>query len=64
MNERWHRRAVLALVLVAIMLAPFAQLGRVAGAQEATPAGANMGLLLLARNRRLPFPGRRPGTCS
>ena len=40
MNERQHRRAVLALVLVAIMLAPFAQLGRVAGAQEATPVGA------------------------
>src|ERR687893_1665232 len=41
MNERQHRRAVLALVLVAIMLAPFAQVGRVAGAQEAaTPIGA------------------------
>ena len=23
----------------------------------------DMGLLLLARNRRRPFPGRRPGTC-
>jgi len=34
---------VLALVLVAIMVAPFAQLGRVAGAQEATPAGPQMG---------------------
>ena len=41
MNERQHRRAVFALVLVAIMLAPFAQVGRVAGAQEAaTPIGA------------------------
>ena len=40
MNERWNRRAVLALVIVAIMLAPFVQLGRVAGAQEATPASA------------------------
>ena len=36
MNERWHRHAVLALVLVATMVAPLAQLGRVAGAQEAT----------------------------
>src|SRR5215213_8458033 len=39
MNQRWNRRAVLALVLVAIMVAPFGQLGRGAGAQEATPAG-------------------------
>jgi plastocyanin len=43
MNKRWHRWVVLALVLVAIMVAPFAQLGRVAGAQEATPAGPQMG---------------------
>ena len=43
MNNPWHKRAVLALVLVATMLASLAQLGRVAGAQEATPAGAQMG---------------------
>src|SRR5215208_915197 len=43
MNQRWNRRAVLALVLVAILVAPFGQLGRVAGAQEATPAGAQTG---------------------
>ena len=42
MNERWHRHVVLALVLVAILVAPFAHLGRVAGAQEATPAGAQL----------------------
>jgi plastocyanin len=38
MNPRWHNRASLALVLVATMLLSLAQLGRVAGAQEATPA--------------------------
>src|SRR5215212_1831311 len=43
MSKPWHRRAVLALVLVTTMLAPVAQLGRVAGAQEATPAGPAMG---------------------
>src|SRR3954471_24017824 len=37
MNQRWNRRAVLALVLVATMLTSLVQLGRVAGAQEATP---------------------------
>jgi hypothetical protein len=40
LSERWHRHAVLAFVLVATMLAPVAQFGRVAGAQEATPVGA------------------------
>jgi len=45
MNERIHRRAVLSLVLVAIMVAPFALLGRVANAQEATPAGAQTGVV-------------------
>jgi plastocyanin len=43
MNERWHRRAIFVFVLVATMLAPVAQLGRVAGAQEATPAGPPRG---------------------
>jgi plastocyanin len=43
MNEQSHKRAVLALVLAATMLASMAQLSRVAGAQEATPAGAQTG---------------------
>ena len=63
MNQRWNRRAVLALVLVAIMVAPFGQLGRVAGAQEATPAGEEHGTSALGAPMRLPFPGRKPGTC-
>jgi plastocyanin len=42
LSERWQRRTVLALVLVAILVAPCGQLGRVAGAQEATPAGATL----------------------
>jgi plastocyanin len=42
-NKRWHRRVGLAFVLVAIMWAPIAQLGRVAGAQEATPVGPPRG---------------------
>src|SRR5688572_7520283 len=42
LSKRWHRHAVLALVLVAILVAPLAQLGRVAGAQEATPVGADL----------------------
>ena len=37
MNQRWRRRVVLAFVLVTILVAPFAYLGRVAGAQPATP---------------------------
>src|SRR5262245_13658266 len=40
MNQRWHTRASLALVLVATMLFSVAQLGRVAAAQGATPASA------------------------
>ena len=63
LSERWQRHVVLALVLVAIMVAPVARLGRVAGAQEATPT-ARKGRLLLARPWGLPFRGRRPGTCS
>ena len=43
MNEWWQRHMVLALVLVAILVAPVAHLGRVATAQEATPAGADLG---------------------
>ena len=40
MNEPQHRRAVLVLVLVLTMLGGMTQLGRVAGAQEATPISA------------------------
>ena len=41
-NERRHRRVVLALVLIAILVVPLAHLGRVAGAQEATPTAAQL----------------------
>ncbi len=37
MNQRWNRRAILALVLIVILMAPLGQLGRGAGAQDATP---------------------------
>jgi plastocyanin len=57
MNERWNGRAVLALVLVAIMVAPFALLGRVAGAQEATPAGEAHGTSVLGTVTGTPVPG-------
>ena len=57
MNQRWNRRTVLALVLVAIMLAPFGQLGRVAGAQEATPAGEQHGTSLVGAHTGTPVPG-------
>jgi plastocyanin len=40
MNERWRTRAVLAFVLVVTMPGSLAQLGRIAGAQEATPVSA------------------------
>jgi plastocyanin len=43
MNERWRTRAVLGFVLIVTMLGSLAQLGRVAGAQEATPTGPNLG---------------------
>src|SRR5262245_50904923 len=38
MNGRWLKRVSLALVLVATMLTSMVQFGRVAGAQDATPA--------------------------
>lgn len=57
MNQRWKRRAVLALVLVAIMVAPLGQLGRVAGAQEATPAGDEHGTSTLGAQTGTPVPG-------
>src|SRR5215213_1385185 len=52
MNERWQRHVVLALILFAIMVAPFAHLGRVAGAQEATPAATPLAMPLAT-----PVPG-------
>ena len=57
MNERWNRRAILALVIVAIMLAPLTQLGRVAGAQEATPAGEHGKSSVAAAQPATPVPG-------
>jgi plastocyanin len=57
MNQRWNRRAVLALVLVAIMVAPFGQLGRIAGAQEATPAGEEHGVSTEGAQMGTPVPG-------
>jgi plastocyanin len=56
MGDRQHRRAVLALILVAIMLAPLAQLGRVAGAQEATPASEH-GTSTVGAQAATPVPG-------
>src|SRR4051794_3831883 len=55
LNQRWNRRAVLALVLVAMLVAPFGQFGRVAGAQEATPAGAQTGTV--SAQPATPIPG-------
>ena len=57
MNQRWHRHVALALVLVAIMLAPVAQLGRVAGAQEATPTDEHGKSSLGAAQPATPVPG-------
>jgi len=57
MNQRWNRRAVLALVLVAIMVAPFGQLSRVAGAQEATPEGEHGKSSVAAAQPATPVPG-------
>jgi len=57
MNEQWHRRAVLALVLVITMLGGMAQLGRVASAQEATPAGEHGKSSIAASQPATPVPG-------
>lgn len=57
MNERRHRHVILALVLVAIMVAPVAHLGRVAGAQEATPAGEGHGTSVVGPHTGTPVPG-------
>jgi plastocyanin len=57
MNQRWNRRVVLALVLVAIMVAPFGQLGRIAGAQEATPDAEHGKSSIAAAQPATPVPG-------
>jgi plastocyanin len=57
MNERRQRYAVLVLVLVAIALAPFAHLGRVASAQEATPAGEHGKSSVVGAQSATPVPG-------
>src|SRR5918994_687931 len=59
MNQRWNRRSVLALLLVAVMVAPFTQLGRVAGAQEATPTGDEHGTSTIGAEMGTPVPGAR-----
>lgn len=56
MGKRWHRRAVLLFVLSAIMLAPLAQFGRGAGAQEATPASEH-GVSTIGAHTGTPVPG-------
>src|SRR3954467_11416050 len=57
MNQRWNRHAVLALVLVATMLASPVQFGRIAGAQEATPAGEQHGTSVVGAQTGTPVPG-------
>jgi plastocyanin len=54
----WRRgRLVLTLVIAAIMVAPLGQLGRVAGAQEATPAGEQHGASTEGAQLGTPVPG-------
>src|SRR5918993_5458210 len=50
MNKRWQRHVVLTLVLVALLVAPFGELGRVAGAQEATPVPGSQTWHVLVNN--------------
>lgn len=57
MHYRQQGRVVLTLVLVAIMMAPFALLGRVAGAQEATPADEGHGVSVVGPHTGTPVPG-------
>src|ERR687893_2500489 len=57
MNQRWNRRAILALVLVITMLGGMAQLGRGASAQEATPGGEGHGVSLVGPHTGTPVPG-------
>ena len=57
MNQPWNRRAVLVLVLVVTMLGGMAQLGRGAGAQEATPDGEHGKSSIAAAQPATPVPG-------
>jgi plastocyanin len=57
MNDPWHKRAVLALVLMVTMLASTVQFGRIAGAQEATPAGEGHGTSDVGAQMGTPVPG-------
>ncbi len=57
MKQRWNWRAGLTLILVAIMMAPFSQLDRGAGAQEATPAGEGHGVSVVGPHTGTPVPG-------
>ncbi len=57
LSERRHRRVVLALVLVATLLAPLAQHGWGARAQEATPAGEGHGVSVVGPHTGTPVPG-------
>jgi plastocyanin len=57
MNQRWNRLLVLALVLVAIMMTPFGQLGRDTSAQEATPGNEGHGVSVVGPHTGTPVPG-------
>ena len=57
MYGRTYHRAILVFVLVVASLAPLAQLGRVAGAQEATPAGEHGKSSVAAAQPATPVPG-------
>jgi plastocyanin len=57
MKQRWNRHVVLALVLVAMMMAPFGQLGRGISAQEATPADEGHGVSVVGPHSGTPVPG-------
>lgn len=57
MNQSWNRHVVLALVLVAVMAAPFGQLGRDTSAQEATPGGEQHGASVAGPHTGTPVPG-------
>ncbi|MFN8674754.1 MAG: hypothetical protein U0Z70_00125 [Thermomicrobiales bacterium] len=57
MKPGWNRLASLTLILVTIMMAPLIHLGRVAGAQEATPAGEGHGVSVVGPHTGTPVPG-------
>src|SRR3954451_24865142 len=57
MHHRWNCRAALTFVFVVTMLGGMTQLGRVAGAQEATPAGEQHGTSVEGAAMGTPVPG-------